>query len=210
MQGRQAVPPQICPCLSTAAIPGYQHTPDSLSARATQFYINKIDAANREHKLEDKGEPRVPESTTFIPRDLWWGGGSAWPKVNPDVTVAPGWTAKAASGTGEGRALLHRAAAWKLFLGMMFLLSSANRPIPFNLLHPQRVCDLWVTSCLNGMPASSAGYVGAAERGCASLAPWLVGGALLPWDGEPGHGAPLPSWQHCMITVSSQDGQDFS
>ncbi|NWQ83257.1 UBP19 hydrolase, partial [Columbina picui] len=55
-QGRQAVPPQICPCLSTAAIPGYQHTPDSLSARATQFYINKIDAANREHKLEDKGD----------------------------------------------------------------------------------------------------------------------------------------------------------
>ncbi|NWW78040.1 UBP19 hydrolase, partial [Climacteris rufus] len=39
-----------------AAIPGYQHTPDSLSARATQFYITKIDAANREHKLEDKGD----------------------------------------------------------------------------------------------------------------------------------------------------------
>ncbi|NXU27108.1 UBP19 hydrolase, partial [Thalassarche chlororhynchos] len=39
-----------------AAIPGYQHTPDSLSARATQFYINKIDSANREHKLEDKGD----------------------------------------------------------------------------------------------------------------------------------------------------------
>ncbi|XP_054036370.1 ubiquitin carboxyl-terminal hydrolase 19 isoform X8 [Dryobates pubescens] len=39
-----------------AAIPGYQHTPDSLSARATQFYINKIDAAQREHKLEDKGD----------------------------------------------------------------------------------------------------------------------------------------------------------
>ncbi|KAM6325505.1 ubiquitin carboxyl-terminal hydrolase 19 isoform 1-T3 [Podargus strigoides] len=39
-----------------AAIPGYQHTPDSLSARATQFYINKIDTANREHKLEDKGD----------------------------------------------------------------------------------------------------------------------------------------------------------
>ncbi|NXE54642.1 UBP19 hydrolase, partial [Casuarius casuarius] len=39
-----------------AAIPGYQHTPDSLSARATQFYINKIDAANKEHKLEDKGD----------------------------------------------------------------------------------------------------------------------------------------------------------
>uniref|UniRef100_A0A8C3LCT3 Ubiquitin carboxyl-terminal hydrolase 19 n=1 Tax=Chrysolophus pictus TaxID=9089 RepID=A0A8C3LCT3_CHRPC len=39
-----------------AAIPGYQHTPDSLSARATQFYINKIDAANKEYKLEDKGD----------------------------------------------------------------------------------------------------------------------------------------------------------
>ncbi|NXA98064.1 UBP19 hydrolase, partial [Melanocharis versteri] len=39
-----------------AAIPGYQHTPDSLSARATQFYITKIDAASREHKLEDKGD----------------------------------------------------------------------------------------------------------------------------------------------------------
>ncbi|XP_021265427.1 ubiquitin carboxyl-terminal hydrolase 19 isoform X7 [Numida meleagris] len=39
-----------------AAIPGYQHTPDSLSARATQFYINKIDASNKEYKLEDKGD----------------------------------------------------------------------------------------------------------------------------------------------------------
>ncbi|OXB78684.1 UNVERIFIED_CONTAM: hypothetical protein H355_002649 [Colinus virginianus] len=39
-----------------AAIPGYQHTPDSLSTRATQFYINKIDAANKEYKLEDKGD----------------------------------------------------------------------------------------------------------------------------------------------------------
>uniref|UniRef100_A0A8B9G8Q5 Ubiquitin carboxyl-terminal hydrolase 19 n=1 Tax=Amazona collaria TaxID=241587 RepID=A0A8B9G8Q5_9PSIT len=58
-QNRMAVvslPPQSCPCLPTAAIPGYQHTPDSLSARATQFYINKIDAANREYKLEDKGD----------------------------------------------------------------------------------------------------------------------------------------------------------
>lgn len=107
---------------------------------------------------------------------------AAWRKVNPDVTVAPGWAAKAASGIGEGRALLHRAAAWKLFSGVTFLLSSANKPIPFNLLHPQRVCDLWVTSCLNGMPASSAAYVGAAERGCASLAPcWLGGSAALGW-----------------------------
>lgn len=78
-QSRQAVQPQICPCLSTAAIPGYQHTPDSLSARATQFYINKIDAANREHKLEDKGEPRAQESTTFVACGPWQGGGSAWP-----------------------------------------------------------------------------------------------------------------------------------
>uniref|UniRef100_A0A669P0C2 Ubiquitin carboxyl-terminal hydrolase 19 n=1 Tax=Phasianus colchicus TaxID=9054 RepID=A0A669P0C2_PHACC len=51
-----SLPPKICSCLSTAAIPGYQHTPDSLSARATQFYINKIDAANKEYKLEDKGD----------------------------------------------------------------------------------------------------------------------------------------------------------
>lgn len=64
------MPPQICPCLSTAAIPGYQHTPDSLSARATQFYINKIDAANREHKLEDKGELRALKTVTLIPCDL--------------------------------------------------------------------------------------------------------------------------------------------
>ncbi|NXN15726.1 UBP19 hydrolase, partial [Indicator maculatus] len=39
-----------------AAIPGYQQTPDSLSARATQFYINRIDAGHREQKLEDKGD----------------------------------------------------------------------------------------------------------------------------------------------------------
>lgn len=70
-QGGQAVPPKICPCLSAAAIPGYQHTPDSLSARATQFYINKIDAANKEYKLEDKGEPRAPGRSDFFPRGLW-------------------------------------------------------------------------------------------------------------------------------------------
>ncbi|XP_019360137.1 PREDICTED: ubiquitin carboxyl-terminal hydrolase 19, partial [Gavialis gangeticus] len=39
-----------------AAIPGYQQPPEVLSAHATQFYINKIDAANKEHKLEDKGD----------------------------------------------------------------------------------------------------------------------------------------------------------
>ncbi|XP_030424659.1 ubiquitin carboxyl-terminal hydrolase 19-like isoform X5 [Gopherus evgoodei] len=39
-----------------AAVPGYQHAPDALSAHATQFYINKIDGASREHKLEEKGD----------------------------------------------------------------------------------------------------------------------------------------------------------
>ncbi|XP_034632043.1 ubiquitin carboxyl-terminal hydrolase 19 [Trachemys scripta elegans] len=39
-----------------AAIPGYQHAPDTLSAHATQFYINKIDGASREQKLEEKGD----------------------------------------------------------------------------------------------------------------------------------------------------------
>lgn len=65
------MPPQSCPCLPTAAIPGYQHTPDSLSTRATQFYINKIDAANREYKLEDKGELRAMGSATFTSHGLW-------------------------------------------------------------------------------------------------------------------------------------------
>jgi len=66
-------------------------------------------------------------------------------------------------------------AAWELSSGVAFLLSSASRPTPFNLLHPQRVCDLWVASCLNGMPICGAGYVGAAETSCASLAPLAVG-----------------------------------
>ncbi|XP_044879614.1 ubiquitin carboxyl-terminal hydrolase 19 isoform X3 [Mauremys mutica] len=39
-----------------AAVPGYQHAPDVLSAHATQFYINTIDGASREHKLEEKGD----------------------------------------------------------------------------------------------------------------------------------------------------------
>ncbi|XP_053234419.1 ubiquitin carboxyl-terminal hydrolase 19 isoform X2 [Podarcis raffonei] len=39
-----------------AAIPGYQHPAEGLSSHATQFYINKIDAANKEQKLEDKGD----------------------------------------------------------------------------------------------------------------------------------------------------------
>lgn len=88
-QGGQAVPPKICPCLSAAAIPGYQHTPDSLSARATQFYINKIDAANKEYKLEDKGEPRAPGRSDFFPCGLWQrvvvdlpgqGARGSWPR----------------------------------------------------------------------------------------------------------------------------------
>uniref|UniRef100_A0A8C8T0T3 ubiquitinyl hydrolase 1 n=1 Tax=Pelusios castaneus TaxID=367368 RepID=A0A8C8T0T3_9SAUR len=48
-----------CHFLSPAAIPGYQHAPDVLNAHATQFYINKIDGASREQKLEEKGEARL-------------------------------------------------------------------------------------------------------------------------------------------------------
>ncbi|XP_030064246.1 ubiquitin carboxyl-terminal hydrolase 19 isoform X2 [Microcaecilia unicolor] len=39
-----------------AAIPGYQQSVEPLSSPATQFYINVIDSANKETKLEDKGE----------------------------------------------------------------------------------------------------------------------------------------------------------
>ncbi|XP_054831391.1 ubiquitin carboxyl-terminal hydrolase 19 isoform X3 [Eublepharis macularius] len=39
-----------------AAIPGYQHPAEGPSPHATQFYINKVDAANKEQKLEDKGD----------------------------------------------------------------------------------------------------------------------------------------------------------
>ncbi|XP_060095352.1 ubiquitin carboxyl-terminal hydrolase 19 isoform X2 [Heteronotia binoei] len=39
-----------------AAIPGYQHPAEGPSSHTTQFYINKIDASNREQKLEDKGD----------------------------------------------------------------------------------------------------------------------------------------------------------
>lgn len=92
-QGRQAVPPQICLCLFTAAIPGYQHTPDSLSARATQFYINKIDAANREQKLEDKGEPEPckapPSSPTASARVVARVPEAVWHKMSPGVHT--GW-----------------------------------------------------------------------------------------------------------------------
>uniref|UniRef100_A0A8C0HDT2 Ubiquitin carboxyl-terminal hydrolase 19 n=1 Tax=Chelonoidis abingdonii TaxID=106734 RepID=A0A8C0HDT2_CHEAB len=44
------------PRAARSAVPGYQHAPNALSAHATQFYINKIDGASREHKLEDKGD----------------------------------------------------------------------------------------------------------------------------------------------------------
>lgn len=110
-QGRQAVPPQICPCLSTAAIPGYQHTPDSLSARATQFYINKIDATNREHKLEDKGETRALENTIFILCVLWPGCQGCLAQCEPRCDRGPRLssgsyiqhrTAELLSGTSSG------------------------------------------------------------------------------------------------------------
>ncbi|XP_020651056.3 ubiquitin carboxyl-terminal hydrolase 19 isoform X3 [Pogona vitticeps] len=39
-----------------AAIPGYQHPAEGLSSHITQFYITKIDAANKEQKLEDKDD----------------------------------------------------------------------------------------------------------------------------------------------------------
>lgn len=106
-QGRPAVPPQICPCLFTAAIPGYQHTPDSLSARATQFYITKIDAANREHKLEDKGEPEPckvpPSSLTASGRvvDLpGQGARDCLAQGEPRCDGGPQWTVKAAPDRG--------------------------------------------------------------------------------------------------------------
>ncbi|XP_048344540.1 ubiquitin carboxyl-terminal hydrolase 19 isoform X1 [Sphaerodactylus townsendi] len=39
-----------------AAIPGYQHPAEGPSSHTVQFYINKIDASNKEQKLEDKGD----------------------------------------------------------------------------------------------------------------------------------------------------------
>ncbi|XP_075403454.1 ubiquitin carboxyl-terminal hydrolase 19 isoform X5 [Tenrec ecaudatus] len=48
-------PPEVG-SLSTAAIPGYQHPSEALSVHTSQFFIYKIDAANREQRLEDKGE----------------------------------------------------------------------------------------------------------------------------------------------------------
>lgn len=38
-----------------AAVPGYQHPAEVLSAHPPPFFINKIDATNKEQKLEDKG-----------------------------------------------------------------------------------------------------------------------------------------------------------
>nr|XP_044992252.1 ubiquitin carboxyl-terminal hydrolase 19 isoform X9 [Jaculus jaculus] len=39
-----------------AAVPGYQHPSEALNAHTPQFLIYKIDASNREQRLEDKGE----------------------------------------------------------------------------------------------------------------------------------------------------------
>ncbi|XP_029457088.1 ubiquitin carboxyl-terminal hydrolase 19 isoform X3 [Rhinatrema bivittatum] len=50
-----------------AAIPGYQQPVVPLTSPATQFYINLIDSANKEMKLEDKGEIllELPESCSL-------------------------------------------------------------------------------------------------------------------------------------------------
>uniref|UniRef100_A0A8I5ZMS3 ubiquitinyl hydrolase 1 n=1 Tax=Rattus norvegicus TaxID=10116 RepID=A0A8I5ZMS3_RAT len=39
-----------------AAVPGYQHSRESVSAHTPQFFIYKIDASSREQRLEDKGD----------------------------------------------------------------------------------------------------------------------------------------------------------
>ncbi|KAM5153962.1 ubiquitin carboxyl-terminal hydrolase 19 isoform 17-T17 [Callospermophilus lateralis] len=39
-----------------AAVPGYQHPSEAINAHTSQFFIYKIDASNREQRLEDKGE----------------------------------------------------------------------------------------------------------------------------------------------------------
>ncbi|XP_050996647.1 ubiquitin carboxyl-terminal hydrolase 19 isoform X1 [Acomys russatus] len=39
-----------------AAVPGYQHSREAMNTHTPQFYIYKIDASNREQRLEDKGE----------------------------------------------------------------------------------------------------------------------------------------------------------
>lgn len=38
-----------------AAVPGYQHPSEALNSHTPQFFIYKIDASNREQRLEDKG-----------------------------------------------------------------------------------------------------------------------------------------------------------
>lgn len=38
-----------------AAVPGYQHSSESMNTHTPQFFIYKIDASNREQRLEDKG-----------------------------------------------------------------------------------------------------------------------------------------------------------
>lgn len=42
-------------CFVLAAVPGYQHSRESVNAHTPQFFIYKIDASNREQRLEDKG-----------------------------------------------------------------------------------------------------------------------------------------------------------
>ncbi|KAL2803857.1 ubiquitin carboxyl-terminal hydrolase 19 isoform 10, partial [Daubentonia madagascariensis] len=39
-----------------AAVPGYQHPSEAMNAHTPQFFIYKIDASNREQRLEDRGE----------------------------------------------------------------------------------------------------------------------------------------------------------
>lgn len=38
-----------------AAVPGYQHPSEAMNSHTPQFFIYKIDASNREQRLEDKG-----------------------------------------------------------------------------------------------------------------------------------------------------------
>lgn len=39
----------------SAAVPGYQHPSEATNPHTSQFLIYKIDASNREQRLEDKG-----------------------------------------------------------------------------------------------------------------------------------------------------------
>lgn len=183
-QGGQAVPPKICPCLSAAAIPGYQHTPDSLSARATQFYINKIDAANKEYKLEDKGEPRALGRSDFFPcglwqREWWWiflarereapGPESCWSQDNESCVWHGSWCLLPGS-SSQARCACSP--------------EQIPPPVPLNPLHPQRDSDLcgWVT-CLNRCWS---------RRHCQEqFSHWLWGAATLGWGTWQGYLCPL-------------------